>query len=212
LCQLEGELEHPVDAVTAHDRLLDNDLALGVREHAAADRGILAFRVLANDPEVDVAGLAARKRAGDTRHETDRAQVDVLIELAPEQDQRPPQGDVIRHDVRPADRAEVNGVVPADLVLPVLRHHAAVLGVVVAGSEVEPVLLQVETVLPARLLQDADALRHHLLADAVPGDHRNAVRAVVLQSILLCGRAAAAFDGRGGGARRGKHVVRRRRP
>ena len=64
--ELEGELQHAVDADAGHDRFLHHDLALGAGEHAAADRGILALGVLAHDPEVDVAGLAVR-RAGRAR-------------------------------------------------------------------------------------------------------------------------------------------------
>ena len=43
--------------------LLEHDLALGALEHAAADRRVLAFGVLAHDDEVDVAGLAVRRAA-----------------------------------------------------------------------------------------------------------------------------------------------------
>ena len=67
-----------------HHGLLDHDLALGAGEHAAADRGVLALRVLAHDPEVDVARLLVGERAGDARHQAHRTQVDVLVELAPQ--------------------------------------------------------------------------------------------------------------------------------
>ena len=92
---------------------------------------------------------SGRRHAG---HQPHRAQVDVLVELAPELDQRAPQRDVVRHRRRPADRAEEDRVVPADLLLPVLRHHAAVLRVVVAGGEVEVSSCTVEAVLLRRRL------------------------------------------------------------
>ena len=44
LRQLEGEIEHAVDADARQDRFLDDEFALGARKHAAADRGILALR------------------------------------------------------------------------------------------------------------------------------------------------------------------------
>ena len=162
--------------MTAHHRLLHDHLALGAGEHAAADRRVLTLGVLAHHPEIDIAGLAVGERRRHARHQADRPQVDVLIELAAEQNQRTPERDVIGDDGRPADRAEIDGVVFADLVLPVLRHHAAVLGVVVAGREIEPILPQLETEPLRRRLKHADAFRHDFLSDAIARDDGNAVR------------------------------------
>ena len=173
--ELEGEPEHAVDADAAHHRLLDDDLALGAGEHAAADRGILALGVLAHDEEVDVARLAAGERAGHARHQPHRAQVDVLVELAAELDQRAPQRDVVGNLLRPADRAEEDRVVLADLLLPVLRHHALVLLVVVPAGEIEPVLPQLEAEALGGRLEHAHALGHDLLADAVARNDGDAI-------------------------------------
>ena len=107
-----------------HHRLLHDHLALGAGEHAAADRRIFALGVLAHHPEVDVAGLAVGERRRHAGHQPHRAQIDVLVELAAEQDERAPQRDVVGDFRRPADRAEEDRVVLADLVLPVVRHHA----------------------------------------------------------------------------------------
>src|SRR3546814_5773366 len=68
---------------------------------------------------------------------------------------------------RPADGAEIDGVVAADLRLPVVRHHLPVRRVVVARRELEHVETKVEVEAPRRRLEDAQALRHDLLADAV---------------------------------------------
>ncbi len=71
---------------------------------AAADRRILALGVLAHDVEVDVAGLAAGERRRHARHQPHRAQVDVLVELAAELEQRAPQRDVVGHRRRASRR------------------------------------------------------------------------------------------------------------
>jgi hypothetical protein len=60
--ELEGEFQHPVDADARHYGFLHDDFALGAAEHAAADRGILAFGIFADHPEVDVAGLTIGQR------------------------------------------------------------------------------------------------------------------------------------------------------
>ena len=184
LRQLERELQHAVDADAGEDGLLHDDLALGAGKCAPADRRILAFGVLAHDPEVDVARLAARERRRHARHQPHRAQIDVLVELAPEQDQRAPQRDVVRHLRRPADRAEEDRVMLADLLLPVLRHHAVVLGVVVVGGEIEPVLPHLEAELLRHRFQRAHAFRHDLLADAVARNDGDAVDAIGAHKVL----------------------------
>ena len=109
--ELEREFQDPVDALAREHRLLEHDLALGALEHPAADRRILALGVLADDDEVDVARLAIRERCRDARHEPARAEVHVLVEAAPELDQRTPQRDVVGHRGRPADGAIEDRVV-----------------------------------------------------------------------------------------------------
>ena len=110
----------------------NDDLALGALEHAAADRRILALGVLAHDDEVDVAGLAVGERRRDARHQPAGPQVDVLVEAAPELDQRAPQRDVVGHRRRPADGAVEDRLEAGQRLEPVLRHHAAGADVVVA--------------------------------------------------------------------------------
>src|SRR6516165_10662627 len=55
----------------------------------------------------------------------------------------------------------------ADLLLPVVRHHLAVLFVIVVGGELEMIEMHGHAVLFRRSLEDAQALRHHFLADSV---------------------------------------------
>src|ERR1700726_4779513 len=85
---------------------------------------------------------------------------------------------MVRNLRRPAHRAEEDRVVPADLFLPVLRHHALMLGVVVVGGEVEVVLPQFEAEFFGGGFEHAHALRHHLLADAVARNDGDAVDAI----------------------------------
>src|SRR5262249_7572925 len=105
-------------------------------------------------------------------------QIDILIEFAAEQDQRTPQRDVIGHFRRPADRAEENRVMTSDLVLPVLRHHAAMPLVIIAGGKIEMILPQLEAEPLGGGFEHADALRHHLLADAVARNDGDAIDAI----------------------------------
>jgi hypothetical protein len=51
---------------------------------------IFAFGILAHHPEIDVAGLAIGKRRRHAGHQPHRPQIDVLVELAAELDQRAP--------------------------------------------------------------------------------------------------------------------------
>src|SRR5262249_37501247 len=160
-------------------------LALGAGEPAAADRGVLALGVLAHDEEVDVARLAAGERTGHPRHQPHRPQVAVLVDLAPELDQRAPQRDVVGDLLRPSDRAEEDRIVLADLLLPVLRHHALMLGVVVPAREIEPVLPQLEAIALGSGFQRAHALGHHFLADAVTRDDGDAIDPVRAHAFSL---------------------------
>ena len=82
--QLEGIAHDAVGAVAGEDRFLDHDLALGAGEQAAAQVGVFAFGVLAHDEEIDVARALAGQRARHAFKQSDRTQVDVLVELASE--------------------------------------------------------------------------------------------------------------------------------
>ena len=112
----------------------NTDLALGALEHAAADRRVLAFGVLAHDHEVDVARLArwraatgcrasggtgAGSRTGRSGGGTGSASPTATRGRAPWRASRPRR----RRSPRTA----------RSCVEPVLRHHAAVLRVVVAA-------------------------------------------------------------------------------
>jgi hypothetical protein len=145
--------------------------------HHAAQVGVFALGVLAHHQEVDVAGLLAGQRAGHALEQAHRAQVDVLVELAPELQQAAPQRDVVGHAGRPADGAEQQRVHALQLRLPVVRHHLAGPGVPVAAGPGDGRQLQRDAEALLHGLQHAQGLGHDLLADAVARDDGNAVRA-----------------------------------
>jgi hypothetical protein len=163
--------------VSAYDHL-----AVGVRKHASADGGIFALGIFAHHPEIDIAGLAVGERRRHAGHQPHRAQVDVLVELAPEFDQRAPQGNVIRDFRRPTDRAEIDRVMLADFRLPVFRHHAAVLFVIVTAGKIEIVQAQLETELFRRNLEHPHAFGHDFLADTIARNDGNAVDTIGLHA------------------------------
>ena len=77
---------------------------------------------------------------------------------------------MVRHLLRPAHGAEKDGVVAADLLLPIVRHHLAVAGVVIAAREIESVITQIDAELTRRRVQYADSFRNYFAADAVARD------------------------------------------
>ena len=70
--------------------------------------------------------------------------------------------------------AQVDRVVAADLKERVLRHHAAVLAVVVAPPR-QPVPLEAQAVFGGRRLQNMEARGDDFLADAVTRDDGDAI-------------------------------------
>ena len=167
--ELEREAHDAIGAAPRECGLLHRHFILGAVEHAPADRRILALAVLAHDPEIDVARLAVRERALHAGHQAHRPQVHVLLEVAAKRNQQAPQRNVIGHRRRPAGGAEKHRVVRAHLLEPVLRHHAAVLRVVIAAP-VEFVELELDAEFARRGFEHAHAFRPGFLADAVAGN------------------------------------------
>ena len=60
--QLERVAENPVDAVAGEHHLLHRDLVVAAGVETAADLGVFALVVFANDGEIDVARLAVAQR------------------------------------------------------------------------------------------------------------------------------------------------------
>ena len=176
LREVEGVLEDAVHPDPGHHGFLDDGFAVGALEDLAADAGVLAFGVFPHHVEVDVAGKPAGQRAGHPGQQFDRAQADVLVEVAAELQQAAPQRDVVGHHLGPADGAEEDGVEPVQLVEPAVGQHRPGLGVVVGAGVVELFVVQVEVERRGRGLQDAQPFGRHLLADSVAGDDRDAMR------------------------------------
>ena len=125
--------------------LLHRHLVLGALVDAAADRGIFALVVLAHDDRSRCRRAcgrpAASRRPGISR--TGR-RLTYCWKLAADRDQQAPERDVVGH-AGIADRAEEDRVVAADLLEPVLRHHAAGARVVLAAPvELVPFELEAE--------------------------------------------------------------------
>src|SRR5271163_557783 len=77
--------------------------------------------------------------------------------------------------LRPTHRAEEDGVMRADPLLPVFRHHPLMFRVIIIGCEVEPVHSQFKAEPLSRLFENTHALRRDLLADAIARNDRDAV-------------------------------------
>src|SRR5262249_29686397 len=122
-CQVEGIAHNPLAALLCEHCLLDRRLKFGALIHAPADGRILTLIVLAHNPIVDFAGSPVGKRRLKALEQTYRPQVDVLLKLSADWNQKAPKRDVVRH-IRPADSTEKNRIVMANLLKPVLRHHS----------------------------------------------------------------------------------------
>src|SRR3546814_14992186 len=72
--------------------------------------------------------------------------------------------------------------------LPVVGHHLAVFGVVVARGEVELVESEVQPVAARRGFEHAEAFGHDFLADPVPGDDGDAHAVIAHFALNRCGR------------------------
>ena len=82
---------------------------------------------------------------------------------------------MVGHGGRPAHRAEQDGVHAADLRFPVVGHHLAVLGEVVAAGPFDRRQRQLQAETLGGGGEYALTFGHHFLADAVTGDQGDAL-------------------------------------
>ena len=191
LRQLEGIAHDPVAAAAGEHRLLGGKLVLGAAIESSANFGIFALDVFAHDEEIDIAGHPVPQWRNHAFQQPDGAQIDILVELPPDRDQHVPQGDMVGH-AGPADRAEEDRVMLAQLVDPVGRHEIAERVVCRAvPRELGPVERDAEFL--ARRVQHTLALGQNLLADAVTGNHRDLVARHICPRFLECSRLSPAF-------------------
>src|SRR5581483_1522009 len=165
--ELEPVADDALDTRAREDSRLDGDLRRMAVVRAPARTRVLAFRVLSHEEDVEVAGLAAGEGARDTRQQAAGPEVRPDIERLAHGEDRAPERDVVR-DGRITHCAEQDGVVRAQDVDRVGRHHRAVLGVVSrAPRQLGPLDCEIERV------DRAAGLRRHFLADPVARDQRD---------------------------------------
>src|SRR5207237_2263854 len=122
-----------------------------------------AFRILTDDDKVDVLRCAVGERGRDAFEQAHGAQVDVLIESAPNWNQQAPQRDVVG-DARIADRAQKHRVELLELLEAVFRHHAAGLRINLAAPVKMGELVRKAEFLPG-CLENPQSFRYDLMAD-----------------------------------------------
>src|ERR1700677_2551877 len=137
LGKVERITKNAINSNSRHHGFLNYHFSLCIGEDLSADGRIFALGILAHHDEVDISRLAVSQRRANSRHQANRPQADILVELPAELHERTPKRDMVRHLLGPAHRAEEDGVMTAYLTFPILGHHFAVLEVVIAGSEIE---------------------------------------------------------------------------
>src|SRR5437867_2346920 len=98
----------------------------------AADTAVFAFGILADDDPVEVFGSATLQRTFNARQQPGWADIGVLVESLADLEAQAPQRDVIGN-VRVAGGSEQDSVLAAQGVEAIVRHHHAVLAVVIAA-------------------------------------------------------------------------------
>jgi len=137
---------------------------------SAAKTGVLTFRVFPDDNPIQVARLAVKERARDSRQKTRRPDIGVLIEAMADGQPEAPPGDMGGHLGIP-DCSEIDGVECAQPFKAVWGHHAPVL-IVVIGAPWECLQLKAEPRLAIlENSQDSGSRLDHLHADSVARYH-----------------------------------------
>src|SRR5438094_8020552 len=97
-----------------------------------ADTAVFAFGILADDDPVEVLGPATLQRTFDARQQPSWADIGVLVESLTDLEAQAPQRDVIG-DVWVAGRSEQDGVLVAQGLEAIVRHHHTVRALVIAA-------------------------------------------------------------------------------
>ncbi len=176
LRQSEGKAHDAQHARAGEDRGLRRDFLGQAAMDAPAIAGIFALAVLAHDHPVEVARRAVAQRRRDARQHACRPHIGVLVEALADRQPQSPQRDVVGN-VRIAHGAEEDRVATFQALQPVLRHHAAVLSVVV-GAPGKMFDLEAEAAI-ARLErgEHAEPGGDDFFADAVGGNGGDSILA-----------------------------------
>src|ERR1700756_1398971 len=108
-CQFEGEAKYAIDAAPRKDRLLHRHFVLCSFIKAAANIGVLAFVIFANDGEIDLARLPIFQRRFDSCEKPHGTKIHVLAECTADWNKKPPKRYVVRN-AGMTYGAEENGV------------------------------------------------------------------------------------------------------
>src|SRR5690606_9342253 len=106
---------HAIASPAGENRLLQRRLGIRSRIDHTADVGILALDILAHDIEIDLARIAPLQRALDPLEQSHRPQIDILVELATDRDEQPPERNVIGNPGE-ADGAEIDRIESTKLI------------------------------------------------------------------------------------------------
>ena len=172
--QAEREAQDAFDAGAGHDGNVGGHFDRMALMHAAADAGIFALGVFANDDPVEIIRPAALERGVDAGKNARRTHVGILIEALADFQAQTPQRDVVGN-VRVAGRTEQDRVLVAKCIETVVRHHHAMCPVVVAAPA-EVLELELECIRArGERFKDCSPGRDDFLADAVTGNRRDTV-------------------------------------
>ena len=164
---LEGVAHYPLDAVGGVDADLGRNLVGGTDPHGAAVAAVESLGALANDDEVDVAGIG--QGAGHPLVVLRRAQVHVVVEREAQLEEQPSLEDA-GGDGGVSDRSQEDGVVALDGLKIVVRECVAG-GMPAPRPQIEVGRGVGDGAVGQNSVEDLQALGYDLLADPVPGDY-----------------------------------------
>ena len=187
--QPECVTHDPLYAGARHQRYVGRRFDRMSLMDAAADAGVFAFGVLANDYPVEVVRPAALEGAIDAGKDPGGTHIGVLVETLADLQPQTPQRDVVGN-VRVARRTEEDRILVAQRVEAVVGHHHAVRAVVVAAPAEILEFKGERAVGGGERFKQLLSRGNDFLADAVAGNCCDTVgfhcsfRAIAMTSIL----------------------------
>nr|POE94434.1 hypothetical protein CFP56_16674 [Quercus suber] len=120
----ERKSHHPLDGDLRENRHLRRDGMIRMLMRDAPLACVFPLAIFSDDDPVQIVRGVAQlcQRCRRSLENPRRSHVDVLVHRLPDGQDQAPQRDVVR-DIRPADRAEVDGVVHLEFGLPRFRGH-----------------------------------------------------------------------------------------